>query len=485
LTKAENGKTYSDLVYKKKVEKLCLRTAIDWIAQKQREFYFRDRKKFDNHFYPWELFYFAHHVLRYAKGKSKNIHNVFAYFHNHYRELPDPNMIDGKLDVFKFFYVTAFQQFGLQKGMDGLKSKIARQRYFLKALEKEYSRILGFEAVAYNEISFFIWSILRGDARQNFIFGPKNFEIFYEKYGEEAVVKYLEVTSSSISELKKSIQKIEDYRDFTPFYKSPLTVIDGQHWCLSPHLFDYLMSDFTYDLIRDPKNHPNGPAMFGRVFDEYCEKRLSGVFGEDYINEKELIKLVGKRSKVVDGVVSEDKKTPIYIEYKACQTPKFLRLEPSPAEFIRNFSKTIIKAVAQGYHTHQVLTEKKVVAGEFRLIIVTYKDMFLGSGESSWAEFLEVGLNTLHPEIPTKDINPANIFFIDIDSLDHLMTVIKKTTLVTLLQRIQDRFKAHKLFHVAQVIPSLINEFGRTNLADLDELFDETVNACISLIKDD
>ncbi len=168
MTKAKDGKTYSDLVFKMKVKKLCLFTAIEWIAEKHREFYFRDKKTFDNHFYPWVLFYFGHHVLKYAKGKSTNVYNTYAYFHNHLRKLPEPYVIDGKLDKFKFFHVTAFQQFDLQQGINGLKNKISRQRYFLKSLKKEYSEVLGFDAVAYSEMTFFIWSALRADAKKKF-----------------------------------------------------------------------------------------------------------------------------------------------------------------------------------------------------------------------------------------------------------------------------------------------------------------------------
>ena len=123
-----------------------------------------------------------------------------------------------------------------------------------------------------------------------------------------------------------------------------------------------------------------------------------------------------------------------------------------------------------------------MVEGEFHLIIVTYKEMFLGSGENSWAEFLEAGLNERYPEIPTSEISPANIFFIDIDTFDHLMTVAKKTPLIILLKVIKESFEGRKAYNVAQLIPSLIEEFGRTNLTDLDGLFDETFNAWVSFL---
>jgi hypothetical protein len=72
-------------------------------------------------------------------------------------------------------------------------------------------------------------------------------------------------------------------------------------------------------------------------------------------------------------------------------------------------------------------------------IIITYKKLFLGNSQDIWEQFLKEETLKIRKEEEFKNIPYQNLFFIDIESWDMLVQIVKnkKYSLIEILEKIK------------------------------------------------
>lgn len=242
--------------------------------------------------------------------------------------------------------------------------------------------------------------------------------------------KYFELLSLSFDEAKnyaaEDLRKKKDKLEFQIFEQTPFTFYpflrDGNDFILySPALMHYVIRYYVYDYL---KLHYGGNFLndFGKViFENYLKLGLN--FSKiDYKNEEDLKSLLPKNSKVVDFYI-ESGNSLVLIDAKATEMQNFTRAIQGNDYISKVLQENVIKGIKQCYEVANKLKNGRKVYS----IIVTYKDLYLGSVGSIWDEFLEDNLKNFFEEqkIDKNLINHDNIYVISIEDFDLLMKAVK------------------------------------------------------------
>jgi hypothetical protein len=204
-----------------------------------------------------------------------------------------------------------------------------------------------------------------------------------------------------------------------PFYRLP----NGDCYLLSNPILGYYINNAVYDMLRRP-NPQEFMQSFGRVFEDYVFERINEAMLR-YWDKSEI-------QNVCDGLnvdaIFEDGDSLVYLDVKGVEMAA-LGMVPSASNLIADKLKTsVLKGIKQGYASNEAI---KVSSGEYSdkepfLLIVTFKELFLGSGstfeETVGYDFLsEVNAET----DPEYQIPSENMFFMDIQEFERLLLVIK------------------------------------------------------------
>jgi len=354
----------------------------------------------------------------------------------------------GTVGLSKFLRTLAFQQFRYQQSFG---SWILARSYSLfcelpidHPLQIAFADATGISMVDFLELGFLSWTWL-----QNFpdsIYYKPN-EVFGSSRIDPEVVKlYLKVVSLEFEDVKNflrdrphtvrnpGLQLIEP----TPFVRFPIVLLSNQYLVYSRRLFELMLGDLFYDIIKN-MGVAGLSEQFGSIFEKYVRQALVACKFRMFDEAELSAKLHG--NKVTDFVLSFNECT-VLIEVKSVELRPSVKVYPETKTLVRELQDSVIKGTLQGLSVAQKL--KTSAEGldisnreKFYLIIITYRDLYLGSGEDVWKEFLgsAVGSACKNLDIDTNMIPPSNIVIMSIEEFDPLVSILldKRSTLPSIL----------------------------------------------------
>ena len=185
----------------------------------------------------------------------------------------------------------------------------------------------------------------------------------------------------------------------------------------------------VYDILKE-NDREKFSSSFGHGFEEYVTYPLLSI-SANFKRENYIKRVLGKDNKVIDFLVSESGGT-LFIEVKSAEMHPSTLHDPK----LCNLERTLQNSLVSGYK--QILTvASKLRSGQYDLlfssdnfygIIITYKDLMLGSPNIIWDDFMETIMKEkLSDNIMSNlPINPSHIFCLSIYEFDIICEFAKK-----------------------------------------------------------
>lgn len=331
--------------------------------------------------------------------------------------------------ILRSLSIVAYQQFPLQDRVH--KGIFSRQILLYNILKGQYDilddfkKITGIELlnfINYQYITFLQLNIDRFDKKHSYdgIINDDFKEIFSTKFSTEEFNKYMALLSIKSVKEVKLLHKMKDasYQLYETTFLSTKPFLYFNNKYLTPHrsVFNHSVNYFIYDFMKI--NSEQFTTEFGERMEKYVELGLKEM-NVSYTKGKTLEKSFLKE-KNCDFLVDSH----ILIEVKAIELTPRSGILRSEEILIRDLRKNIIKAYIQLLNTANNVGKSQQ---QWYGAIITYKDMLLGFGIDAWEEFMKKEIEQYLSEkhIDLQILPPENLFFIDIDSWDKMVQVVK------------------------------------------------------------
>lgn len=345
-------------------------------------------------------------------------------FETSYKELN----FTGKESINKSFRIIAYQQFPIQ---DKFHNNIVDRQIVLYLMLKsrydidaEFRKQSGIDILSFFKMCMYTYLWMFKDVFDkkfqidNQLF-PDYVDIMSVGFPKESVIKFLSLLTLKKPEEFAVLQLVRDERlqlfESNLFATKPFLLFNNEVRIIYRDIFIQTIKHFIYTYLKPIFN--GFSDEFGKRLESYLELGLkeNSIL---YLREKTISKNYNT-SKTVDYLVEGD----ILIEVKAIEikaTSGILRL---PAMLTKEFNHSIIKAYQQMLSTANAIDAAKEWFG----IILTYRELYLGSGEDAWEEFLKEPITkyALENNLSLASLIPKNVFFIDIECWDYMMQAIK------------------------------------------------------------
>lgn len=247
---------------------------------------------------------------------------------------------------------------------------------------------------------------------------------------------FLNSLSVKISDLPGSFRGLSsearnpiEYLQQTPLLNFPLIRIGDEYCCIYTEVLQRALGHFVYDILKriDLQRFNNS---FGATFENYVGK-LIGVTGLPFATEAELIRTLPGEGKVVDFLIA-DGEANVYIDAKGVEMAQRGQVAHR-REVVLGASRTsLVKAIEQGLGTCARVSHLKDDHSVIRprsknyLVVVTYKELYVGNGEFLVATMGGNELQKIRNELETQTGTPTeNMYFLTIDEFEHLATLVE------------------------------------------------------------
>jgi len=369
--------------------------------------------------------------------------------------------------VMKFMRCLAYQQFWFQGGKGQLRSYTGRNLLIMNEFNDDFLQHTGISIKDFHEMLFVTFARF-GTSENGHIIDKSFFRHLSQKYTQNQVDLFFNLLSLPLSDLQDRIREHHQYYEknfdvqtllsqMTPLWRYPFLKVDGRYVCFYPSLIEYAMKFFVYDYLK-LKNAQSFGSSFGSVMERYVERGLEYLDAK-FLGEKQIQEIVKPlrtkkqgQMKCVDFVVEQESGT-LLIESKALEMPVQIRVNNDDEILRKHFSsdeRHVFHGIVQAYELCNFLVNEKKpqtlnLNKDFYLIIVTYKDFYLSSGEDFWNEFVK---DIVKPSIEEKGIDenlikPENIFIIPIDEYDCLINQVKESG-IEIVDLLNYAIKRHK-----------------------------------------
>src|ERR1700730_2301800 len=384
---------------------------------------------------PWFYFLILKWVLVHGDFRSPNrralrkpdMEEVLGMLHELWGAVRLPNDYDSH---YLFFRSTFQQQLWLQE--DFLFTDLGRQSILFLNLPGEHSfrstfhQAVGVELSAFLELSFALVGKFTvrdtGSVREEF------FESLSSSYPPGTISAFVSALSRDLESIGPELAKINPERsvlyefiELTPLRRFPLLKIDERYFCYCNHLLYQTLQNFVYDVLRemDANSFTN---KFGPIFERYLEMGLSHA-SLTFLPESKLAKEMRSGSQLVDfAILTTD--AAVLIDAKAVELSSLGMLAHRAEVVADRLKPSVLKAIGQGFDVANQLraTGRIEDSCPVFLLVVTYKDLLLGSGSDFYQH---VGLERID-QLSGKyggvaPIPMEHIFFLSINDFDLLM----------------------------------------------------------------
>ncbi|MEW6142914.1 MAG: hypothetical protein AB1597_07170 [Chloroflexota bacterium] len=380
-------------------------------------------------------------------------------------------------NMFLFFRNMAFQQFWLEHEFNML--DFARQSVLFGKLDPAHRFQASFLEKAGIPLPQFIelamMLMTRFTVEKKGSVTPEWFRTVVKAYEAGTIERFLTFLSADITTLRVKLGQTRDpnrkvsYEVYekSPLREMPLLEYHGVYYPFSPQLLARSLETKIYDTLRkdDPQGFMN---TFGPIFERYVGGSLSNI-GAPVIPEQELARVVPSVGKLVDYLVV-DGETTVFIDAKGVEMSYLGMVGHQPEVIKDKTGNSIIKGIEQALGTASRLEGINEIAGvpirngNKYLIVVTFKDMFVGNG----IDFYEYVAKETLDRIVSRYAGAAPIpfghmYFVSVDDFDMMVSAIVSgaTDLTRLLQQAvaDDALAATKKFtfgqHVRKICPEV------------------------------
>ena len=342
-------------------------------------------------------------------------------------------------NVFLLFRNMAFQQFWLQHELR--LSTFSRQSVLFGKLDTTHPfHIKFFEKFAISVPQFIELALMLMTC---FIVEKKHFvtrdwfKPVENNYPIGTIERFLELLSGDIDSIRDLLLKLNqpgrkisyEIYEKTPLRERPLFRHDAKYYPFSPELLARSIESFIYDKLRndDPESFME---KFGPIFEKYVGDSISKM-GVPFICEKHLREMLPGNGKLVDYLMI-DAGTKVFIDAKGVEMA-YLGMVGHQPEIVKDKTKnSVTKGIQQGFDTAKRLDAIGKVGDitvdywkENYLIIVTFKDLFLGNGSDFYTYIAKNALDKLTQQYDeTAPIPFDHMYFMCIDDFDLLAEVV-------------------------------------------------------------
>jgi hypothetical protein len=336
-------------------------------------------------------------------------------------------------NIFLFFRNVAFQQFWLQHEFNMV--NFARQNLLFGRLDnvhpfrKRFAEKCGVAIPDFIELAMMIMT--RFTIEKQTSVTPGWFRTVADKYEPGTIEKFLDLLALDFESLKEKLVKQQSNRkvqyeayEKTPLRETPLLKHNSQYYPFSPELLARCLETFIYDTLRSdgPNDFMN---KFGPIFEKYVSNSISNTKIR-YFTEEELSDILPGEGKLVDYLLI-DEGNKIFIDAKGVEM-SYLGMVGHQLNVITNKTRTsIVKGIQQGFEMAsrlgnvKKLGEIEIGEGNDYLIVVTFKDMFVGNGLDFYEYVAKDILNKLMSQYGgTAPIPFEHMYFMSIDDFDLL-----------------------------------------------------------------
>ncbi len=407
-------------------------------------------------------------------------------------------------DIYLFIRATAFQQLWIQRkeyiGFDA-----ARQFLLFGKLDKNHAFQDWFELTTgvsmqdFMELSWGLYARVLGD--RNWSVTEDYFSTVEDKYQANTVSRFLHSISHTVlgarewlrqhdANIPQSIRAVEfEYFQPTPFARYPLIRHEENYFVISPDLLLNCLTELVYDLL---KSDYGGKFVnrFGRLFEELVRKSIQSVT-DRYLTESDLKRHFKNRpnQRLIDFIVVSDDCN-VFVEAKAV-TMSVRGMVTDQPRTVRSQTKPVLDGIEQAYAIADALPTGEEVCGlrlgkrDNYLIVVTFKDLFLGNGQLYRDHIAPTQTDKIISKYGGEELIPmSNVFIVSIDDFDTLLGSVRNGTksLVDYLESAASRVRASgDWVSFRQLV--LAEGNGLTMLPYLEEASDELYRSIKSKLK--
>jgi len=287
---------------------------------------------------------------------------------------------------------TAHQQLSYQQGLS--LNHFGRQKLLFADLANNHTIKTDFEAQygisidIFLELSFALLTAFVSEAKQNV--NKSWFTSLEKAYGHETIRTFLNSISTDLPTLRVYIKQFnqrtpEEPYELSPFVSYPLLKMGDLYCCWYPLVLFKSLDHFVYDKVK-AINPSRFMDKFGGIFEDYCEKSLAST-NAFYKNEGEIKAILGQDHSSVDLLI-KDSQSLIFIDAKGVEMNQRDHTTANPMYVEGRAKNSAIKAIRQSFSVYSRLND---LAGLLDLdtdveqipylLVITYKEMYLGNGE--------------------------------------------------------------------------------------------------------
>ena len=438
-------------IFKRMKRKIRRHSVYDLLVCLQAHLFHRDATNIDRmaRIEYWHLLLLFKWVIQYGdySGTTEKppVSEVeLADLLNDMKSLPDKVFVLRKdVDRFLLFRSMCYQQFWVQR-FEQVAFGLARQYELFANLEehhmfqKMFHKRYGVSLDDFIELSLALFSVMQDMQEHPGELTSDSFATVHRAYGLETIERFLQSVSKRFQDIPGWLESLQrersgNYKDFrsefheqSPFLRFPLLEAPESFICVSPRLLQVSMSSSVFDMLREiDKSAFMG--RFGNVFEKYVEKSLRASSCEFFTEP--LMNYVGGNAggKIVDFMMV-DQGNNILIETKGVAMPWKGMVARRPGTVINASKSSLVKGIEQAFDFASRLANLKSIGStvlgtkDTYLLIVTFKDMFVGNGETFRKYIASKEIDRIIRDSGNKEWIPmSNIFFISVDELDLML----------------------------------------------------------------
>jgi hypothetical protein len=342
-----------------------------------------------------------------------------------------------------FFRKLAFQQFPLQQ--IPYQSSFARQSLLFSDLPPDaelrhmFLEQVGLEIEDFIELELLL--IPKFLVNREGSVDANWFRTVESHYPCGAIANFLESLSLDISGARNFLTQDWDRHqpelryelfEMSLLKKRPLLKYNDRYHCYSERLLYRGLEHYVYDNLRMVNPQVFGNEFGKGRFEEYVGKALA--YTElPMITERDLSKIIRKGVGLVD-YVAVDQDVNVFIEAKAVEATYIAEVTEDVQVIINRLRSSVIEAIEKANQLVQELETVTAIAGvelgtseERYLLVVTYGDLFLGSGNDFYRLIAKDALDEILAKSNGRQWIPyVNIYFVSLENFDLFVEVVHK-----------------------------------------------------------
>lgn len=377
-----------------------------------------------------------------------------------------------------WFRNISYQQFLYQADFNG--SAFARQSLLFDSLPPnhqfrlEFQRTTGIPLADFFELSAMLLARVIEDSNSPITISW--FSPVAHRYDASTLQIFLDFLSSDLSSLRQYLigeddpkkRKASELYEETQFVKFPLLRDNGIYHLWHPMLFNRGLEYFVYDTLRSP-NPSDFMNKFGDLFETYVHRSIEYI-GLPYLREEQLQELLAGSGKVTDFLITEDGAN-VFVDAKGVEVAYLGKVSHIPEVILGKVETSALKGIEQGFHTATRLAAQGSLnktfkaASENYLLIVTLKELYLGSGQDFYDMAAKNKIDALVEHGSSPPIPLENIYFLTVDDLDHFANCVNKgeVRFIDFIRKAvrEDRSNTTKKFHFRQHLSAIGKDAGR------------------------